>query len=86
MKFLRKLAILTLLLIFAFSSLLPAPGTANTTNCDIRPDGVLDLADIGEFAQLYFAGLAGTYDSRVDFFCDGEIDLADLGDYVILCH
>ena len=77
MKSLRKLAILSLLLSFALSSLLPAPAMANPgVSCDINGDGVINLADIGIFAQLFFAG---GYQARIDFNCDGVINLADIG-------
>mgnify|MGYP002395752203 CR=1 FL=1 len=71
----RRLVILAACFVLALT--LPAVAQAATgTGADINGDGVVNLADIGLFASLFFSP---TYDPRVDLDCDGVISLADIG-------
>lgn len=59
---------------------LPSLAWAATGNgADINGDGVVNLADLGLFAQLFFAG---GYQAAIDIDCNGVIDLADVGAFV----
>ena len=51
------------------------PTAALAAGCDINNDGVVNLSDIGIFAQDYY----GVYNPRSDLNGDGIINLSDLG-------
>lgn len=79
MKRNRRLIHLSFAILFAFSTLIPATALANPgVSCDINGDGVVNLADIGLFASLFFTP---GYQPRIDFNCDGVVNLMDLSTF-----
>ena len=77
MKSTRQSRALSLSILFALTVLAPGLALANPgVGCDLNGDGVVNLADIGQFAVLFFAP---GYQASIDFNCDGIVNLADLG-------
>ncbi len=52
-----------------------APFNLRHNSADINGDGVVNLSDIGAFADVFF----GVYDYKADFSADGVLNLTDVG-------
>ena len=73
----RRLFAYSILTALTLTLVVPAIALANPgVTPDINGDGVVNLADVGLFASLFFSG---AYQAAIDFNCDGVLNLADIG-------
>lgn len=76
----RHFVVLAFLFALALPLLMPSMAWAVTGNgADINGDGVVNLADVGLFVQLF---LSGVYQPAADVDCNGTLDLADVAAFV----